>query len=120
MRALLVDDIKYIKQNKLKEVSSVAVDHSAPDTLFSVDIFGDTPEERNENMAYIDLKGHYVTPLVFVRIFKRHLKIVADCIEDKTKCKIDNGGILVRDETGSSGMNWFYKNFDKINWKKSM
>jgi len=115
----IMDPNKFIRVNNVQEVTSSQLDHSKIGTLYSHQIFGETPEDRLETFGYINLHGHFFNPEIFNRVIKRHIGLLKDIAYDNTKVVLKSDGTLDEDmEHGHSGIDWLYRNWDKINLKK--
>lgn len=87
--------------------------------LLSTEIFGSTLSERKNKFAYIDLHGHYLQPFVF-KMLKRMNRNFESIVNGSKKFIIDTEGQLVQDdEKGQTGVDWLYKNWNKLVFKKN-
>lgn len=122
MKIELMNIDKFIAVNQLQEVTNpIVLDHSykpMPDGILSTDIFGATIEERRRTFAYIDLHCHIFQPLIF-KTLKRIERKIVDIISGTKTFSIDNHGQLIEDEKGNTGLEWLYKNWSKIKFKKN-
>lgn len=114
---------KFIEVNNLKEVTDpVLLERDKTPTsggLFSYEIFGRLgSESRKTTFAYIDLKGHYFHPLVYKNL-KRLDRKIEDCVMGKDNFRIDQSGSLVVSDNGETGIDFLYKNWDKLKFKKT-
>ena len=111
-----------IRANKIKEITNpVTLDRgSVPtvDGLLSTEIFGITPAERKRNYGYIDLHGYFLEPIVYKQL-KRLDRRIDFIISGTKKYIIDDKGQLVEDDGGGTGLDWLYKNWDKIKWTRN-
>ena len=89
-----------------------------PDGLFSTEIFGMNTYDRRHTWAYIDLKNHYLTPKAYVTLkaLNRNFEAV---IYGTRKFRIENGVLEPDEEKGDTGIEWLYKNWNKINFPKN-
>jgi hypothetical protein len=87
------------------------------DGLFSNEIFGMNIYDRRHNWAYIDLKRHFITPKAYLTL--KALNRNFEAIVFGTKNFVIKDGVLEEDEKGGSGIEWLYKNWEKINFKKN-
>lgn len=88
------------------------------DGLFSYELFGVTDEERKNTFGYIDLKGNYIHPLIWDMLLKKMGSLGKVAVGEKYAV-IADGKIKVVDssfEGADTGIDFIYKNFDKINW----
>jgi hypothetical protein len=122
MKVKLLDTELFIKVNNLKQVTnSIILDRGftpTVDGLLSTEIFGTTPKERKSTFAYIDLYGYFFQPLVYKQI-KRMDRRIDYIIGGTKKYIIDKTGQLVEDDDGETGLDWLYKNWEKIVWKST-
>jgi hypothetical protein len=121
MNIWLLNEEKFIKLNNLKEVTNpVSFEKGmipTEDGLFSNTIFGMNVYDRKHNWAYIDLKGHYLNPKAYITL--KSLNRNFEAVVYGTKNFSIKDGLLVEDENGGSGLEWLYKNWDTINFKKN-
>ena len=115
----VLDHNKFIKVNDVQEVDDpVFFNGPTPSTrgLLSNEIFGITKQERNGIFAYISLNGHFMNPVMY-KALKRINNKIEKIVHGTHKYKIDSQGELVEDENGNTGIEWLYKNFDKLKFK---
>ena len=121
MKIWLLDEEKFIKLNNLKEVTNpVSFEKGmvpTDDGLFSNTIFGMNVYDRKHNWAFIDLKNHYLNPKAYITLKSLNKAFESVVFGSKTY-SIDNG-VLVEDEKGGTGLEWLYKNWDKIKFEKN-
>ena len=115
---------KFIKVNNLQEVTnSIRFDadwYPTDNGLLSYRIFGQVGSyDRKTIFGYIDLKGHFLHPLFYLRLTKMNRNFVR-VIDGSGYFSINEKGELVADnENGNTGIEWLYKNFKKLKFKKS-
>jgi DNA-directed RNA polymerase beta' subunit len=116
---------KFVKANPtmIKEVTNpIFLDRSkAPtvDGLLSTEIFGNTTKERQRKFGYISLGGYYFQPVIFKNI-KRLDRKIERIVAGKLKVVINKDGSLSEDtEHGYTGIDFLYKNWEKLKWKKN-
>lgn len=121
MKIWLLDEEKFIKVNNLPEVTNpVSFEKGmipTSDGLFSNEIFGMNIYDRRHNWAYIDLKNHYLNPKIYITLKALNKNFEAVIFGTKT-FKIEEG-VLVEDEDGDTGIEWLYKNWEKIKFEKN-
>lgn len=121
MKIWLLNEEKFIKLNNLKEVTNPVPFEKGmvptEDGLFSNTIFGMNVYDRKHTWAYIDLKGHYLNPKAYITLKSLNRNFEAVVYGSK-KFKINNG-LLEEDENGDTGLEWLYKNWEKINFEKN-
>lgn len=121
MKIWLLDEEKFIKLNNLKEVSNpISFEKGmvpTEDGLFSNTIFGMNIYDRKHTWAYIDLKGHYMNPKAYITL--KTLNRNFESVIYGTKNYTIKDGVLEEDENGGTGLEWLYKNWEKINFKKN-
>lgn len=122
MKIWLTPQEKFAKINYLEEVTNpISFEKGmvpTSDGLFSTEIFGMNTYDRKHNWAFIDLKGHYLTPKVYVTLkaLNRNFEAV---IYGTKKFSIDAGVLVPDDEKGGTGIEWLYKNWNSINFTKN-
>ena len=124
MQVKLLNTEAFIKERKLEEVSNpIFLDKDRVPTakgLFSQEIFGSPGSNMRKNtFAYIDLGKPFLNPLVFITLKSIQRNIIG-CISGEMNFAILKSGELVPDESGKSGLDFLYKNWDKIKFKKSL
>lgn len=121
MKIWLLDEEKFVRVNSLKEVTNpVSFEKGmvpTSDGLFSNEIFGMNIYDRRHNWAYIDLKNHYLNPKAYITL--KTLNRAFESVIYGTKTYSIKDGLLVEDENGGTGIEWLYKNWEKINFKKN-
>lgn len=128
MKMYILDINKFIDANKCKEVTTAqyhlnGIPHSSG--LFSTSIFGETSEEQKNMFGYIDLGDWFVHPIV--RITIKNLGSLNNLFlkmehPKKKWAKVVDGKITFveqNDPDARTGTDFFYKNFEKINWLKT-
>lgn len=122
MQVWLLDYEKFIKVNDTQPVTDPIMFNSGnvPTTggLFSTSIFGTSTRERRETFAYIDLKGYYINPKVYISL-KRLNRNFESVIYGTKKYTVDKDGVLKEDENGGTGIKWLYDNWDKIKFARN-
>jgi hypothetical protein len=88
------------------------------DGLLSTEIFGNTTKERSSKFGFINLQGHYLQPIVFKNL-RRIDRRIDGIISGRSKVRIEKDGTMVDDENGSCGINFIYRNWEKIKYKKN-
>lgn len=123
MQIDLPDIDKIIQVNNLKEVTNPVLcergNIPTTDGLLSTEIFGSTMQERELTYAYVNLGGNFLHPQIYkvLKALNRNI----ECVINGTKeFKIENGDlIVVPDGEGNTGIEWLYKNWEKLNFKKN-
>ena len=123
MEINLMDVNKFVDVNSLKEVTNpIFLDYNKSPTydgLLSTEIFGNSTRQRTITFAYISLGGYYLQPVIYKNI-KRMDRRIDDIILGKVKFRIEKDGSLVQDEEkGQTGLDFLYKNWEKIKYKKN-
>lgn len=122
MNVWLLDTEKFIKVNALKEVTNpMNLDRGnipTEDGIFSTTIFGTSSSERKVNYAYIDLHKHFLNPKVYISL-KRLNRNFESVVYGSKKFIIDSKGQLVQDDNGDTGIDWLYKNWEKLKFNKN-
>lgn len=119
-----IDD--FIKANKCQQVTSPVFfqydGNPTPDGLFSYDIFGMSDEDRMNRFGYIDLHDHFLHPLVY-SIMSTRMGVVKDILNCEKYAVVagDDIRIVPEDTEGAmTGTDFFFENFEKINWTKEI
>ena len=120
MKLDLIDMERIIEVNNLPRVTNtVFIDKDmlpTTDGLFSYEIFGRPGSAlRRFQFAYINLKKTFLHPVAYDMINKMDRRI-NDLIMGAKFFKITATGQLVEDPEGETGMDFFYNNFEKINF----
>lgn len=123
MEVSLIPMHKFIGVNNLNEVTDPILFEKgnvpSPGGLLSTDIFGSTPKERQRTFAYIDLQGYYLTPFIY-KMLRRMNRKFENIINGSASYTITEQGELIEDEEkGQTGMDFLYKNWEKIKFTKN-
>lgn len=121
MKIWLLDEEKFVTLNNLKEVTNpISFEKGmipTEDGLFSNSIFSMNVYDRRHNWAYIDLKQHYMNPKAYITL--KSLNRAFESVIYGSKKFIIKDGLLIEDENGGTGLEWLYKNWEKINFLKN-
>jgi len=129
MRLGILDIDKFIKENEVKEVNNTIFfigNLPQPGGLFDPEIFGYFAEEEKHKFGYIDLKDNYIHPLVMINLMRMgslgSLLLQHDSIKKKWAKVVDGKIVYVKkdDPEAETGKDFYWNNFDKINWDKSL
>lgn len=120
MRIDLFDVDEFVEINNLQEVTSPVLFERGgipnPKGLISNEIFGVNVKSRKETFAYIDLHGHFFHPHIY-KIIKRVFRNIDKIINGEEYFIITKNGELVKDhENGETGIDFLYRNWEKIKW----
>ncbi len=123
MKVKLLHIDEFVKLNSLDKITSPMLFEKGgvahENGLLSNVIFGNTTNDRKNTFAYISLKGKFLHPHAYKAI-KRIFRNIDTIINGSGYYSIDKDGYLFKDElNGSTGIEWLYKNFDKIQWKET-
>lgn len=122
MQCWLLDPERFIKLNGFDEVTNpISFDRGmipSQGGLFSTDIFGMSLDDRRNRYAYIDLYRKFITPKAFVSLKQLNRNFEA-LIYGTKKFRIEDGVLIPDDENGQTGMDFLYKNWDKIKLEKN-
>lgn len=115
---------EFIDLNQLSKITSPILfqrgDVPDPYGLISNEIFGVDIRSRKLNFAFIDLHGHFFNPHIY-KAFKRLWRNIEKVINGDYFYNIDSTGYIYQDnENGRTGIENIYKDWDKINWEKSV
>ena len=108
---------KYNRKYQIKEVTNFNIEGLG--TLFDPSIFG-YGDVRRERCGYISLGGPFIDPATF-DISRRLFRELAGIVDGSRYYKIAKDGSLEPSseaEGGSTGLKWFYDNFDRIRFTK--
>ena len=114
MRLGILNTTKMINAKGFKEVTSHHL--SGPGSLFDPDIFG-YGEMGMQKAGYIKLNGHFINGFIFDASV-RLLPYLKDIVTGEKKFIITESGDLELSEDGETGLDWFYKNFNRIKIKR--
>ena len=121
MELTLLDIDKLVNLNELKPVTNpVSFDkglYPSKDGLFSEEIFGMTTAERKRTCAYIPLGKKFISPKAYLSLKQLDRKFCS--VVDGSKTFSIKDGVLVEDENGNTGIDWLYKNWGKLDFKKT-
>ena len=121
MNVWLLDYDKFCKVNKLQPVTNpVMFDNGnvpTVDGLFSTEIFGVSTRDRRWSFAYIDLNLYFLNPKVYLTLIRLNRNFES-VIYGTKRYKIE-GGVLVEDENGGTGLKWLYDNWEKIKFPRN-
>ena len=125
MQLNLMDVEKFVKINPtmIKEVTNpIFLDRNKTPTydgLLSTEIFGNTTKERSRKFGFISLGGYYFQPIIYKNIRRLDRRIDGIC-SGRIKVVIQKDGTMVEDpEKGQTGIEFLYKNWEKIHYKKN-
>lgn len=123
MQLNLMDMQKFVKVNPTmigKVTNPIFLDRNRTPTydgLLSTEIFGNTTKERSRKFGYIALGGYYFQPIVYKNI-RRLDRRIDGIVSGKVRYRIDGHGQLVQDdEKGQTGIDFIYRNWEKIKFK---
>lgn len=121
MKISLYSTKKFVAINQLPEVTnSIIFDFGGKPTsngLLSFQIFGNTSYERKTQFAYIDLHGHFLNPFIFKLLKRVDRKF--ESIVNGSKTYVIKDNYIVEDENGETGLEWLYKNWNKIKFPRN-
>lgn len=129
MKLEILNINKFIKENDVKEVNNTIFfigNLPQPGGLFDPEIFGYFSEEEKFKYGYIDLKDNFIHPLVVINLMRMgslgSLLLQHDSIKKKWAKVVDGKIIYVKktDEGAETGKEFYWNNFDKIDWNKSL
>ena len=120
--AELLDIDRLKKLNGLQEVTDpISFDRGEVPTkggLFSSEIFGLSVAERRETYAVVHLGDRYLSPKAFQALKSLNRKF-EKMIYGTERFRITDDGQVVEDETGGTGLDFLYNNWNKINFQKN-
>ncbi|MDE6040382.1 MAG: hypothetical protein K2F99_02290, partial [Muribaculaceae bacterium] len=111
---------KFVQANSLRECSNPTYLENGrnftPDGVLSNEIFGMDQYNRRNRFAYIDLHGHYMTPLAALKLYAYDRKL-ADALFSRGRFKLTSAGELVNDPDGEAGPEFVYNIWGKVKVK---
>lgn len=115
---------EFIDINDLKEVTSPIVFARGgtpdPNGLLSNEIFGIDTKSRKNTFAYASLHGHFFHPHIY-KSLRRLYRNIEKIVSGQEFYSINENGELVPDEEhGKTGIEWIYKNWEKIDWSRKL
>ena len=124
MKLDIYDVDKFVTINELPMVTNpITLDRGnqpSIDGVLSVDIFGRDQYNRRERFGYIDLHSNFFHPVIFKNIRRLDRRIDGICSGQLYVEITDKGEILESDENnGHTGIDYIYKNYDKIKFKEN-
>jgi hypothetical protein len=122
MKIDLFDIDQFVKLNSCPQVTNPVFfnfdGNPTSDGLFSYDLFGMSDTERKNTFGYIDLKGHFIHPLIY-SMMKGRMGSLRDILSGDKYAVIINKKIVIVPEDfegASTGLSFLYDNFEKIDW----
>jgi hypothetical protein len=113
---------EFVKTNKCPQVTNPIFFNydktPTSDGLFSYELFGVSDYDRKNIFGYVDLKGYYIHPLIFMMMSKR-MGALRDLLSGEKYAVIQSRKIVFVPEDyegAQTGIDFIYKNFEKINW----
>jgi len=124
MKLDIVDLNRFIRVNNLKEVTNPNTFEQGyfptDDGILSYKIFGLSGSyDRSTIFAYIDLKKHFLHPLIYKNLKTMNRKITGLISGEKYFSITGDGQLIEDNENGNTGIEWLYNNWEKIKWKKT-
>lgn len=123
MHCWLLPADRFVKLNGWDQVSDpISFDKGmvpSENGLFSTSIFGMSTDDRRNRYAYIDLKGvKLISPKAYIAL-KRLNRNFESLIYGTKKFRIEDGVLVEDAANGKTGMDFLYKNWDKIKFEKN-
>jgi hypothetical protein len=122
MRIDLFNIDEFIKLNKCPQVTNpVFFNFDQTPTregLFSYDLFGVSDNERKNIFGYVDLRDHYIHPLIY-SMMRGRMGGIRDILSGTKHAIILKGKITIVPEDyegADTGLDFLYRNYEKINW----
>lgn len=112
----------FIEANKCPEVTNPVFwnydGNPTTDGLFSYELFGFSDEDRKHIFGYIDLKGKYIHPLIYLTMTAKMGSIGKIITGQKYAVVADKKIKVVDDnfEGAQTGIKFIYDNFEYIDW----
>ena len=118
LKLLNVD--RFVQANALQPVSNAVYLENGrnftADGVLSNEIFGMDQYSRRNRFAYIDLHGHYMTPLAALKLYAYDRKL-ADALFARGRFKLTSAGELINDPDGEAGPEFVYRIWGKVKVK---
>jgi len=88
--------------------------------IMSERIFGITEYDKKSLWGWIDLKGNFLHPLTYRALSAVNRKLIG-LVNGTKKFKFDKelGEFIPDEDNGDTGLEYFYKNYNKIKWRES-
>lgn len=123
MRMDICDLNKFIRVNNLQEVTNpITLDvgyYPTENGLLSYSIFGLSGSyDRKTIFAYIDLKKKFLHPLIYIMIRQMDHNFTK-VVNSTEYFRIENGKLVKDPENGNTGLEWLYKHFDELEFRKT-
>lgn len=122
MKLDLFDLNSFIEVNKCPEVTNPIFfnydGNPTPDGLFSYELFGFSDEDRKHIFGYIDLKGKYIHPLIYLTMTAK-MGALGKILTGQKYAVVANKKIKIVDEDfegAATGIQFIYDNFEYIDW----
>jgi DNA-directed RNA polymerase beta' subunit len=125
MKVNIVNIDKVVEVNKLEEIKNPVYFNKGntptEDGLFSYEVFGRPGSyDRKTIFAYVDLKEHFLHPLVYKNLLRINRKF-DDCIAGRGNWILDPKGEIIAADEGTkesgTGLSFLYKNWDKMKYR---
>ena len=122
MKLDILDMNEFIKLTKAQEVTNPVYFNMGniptDDGLFSNFIFGyPGSKDRKKLFGYINLRRKFLHPVMY-KLFTSMDKKIMDCINAKRYFRVE-GGELVEDDNGKTGVSFFYTVYDELKFKST-
>lgn len=115
-----IDD--FVRANNCPEITNPIFwnydGNPTSDGLFSYELFGFSDDERKNVFGYIDLKGHYIHPLIYTIMTAKMGALGKLITGQKYGIVVDKKIKIVDEDTegAETGIEFLYKNFEYIDW----
>lgn len=113
---------EFVEANKCPEVTNPVFWNfdgtPTSDGLFSYDLFGISDDDRKNIFGYIDLKGNFLHPIIYIMLIKKSGSL-GDVVTGQKYAVIANKKIKVVDESfegAETGLSFIYNHFNEIDW----
>lgn len=125
MKSMEIDLIpikKFITLNNLREVTDPILFErgNIPTSggLLSTDIFGVSVQDRRETWAYVKLNGNFLHPFIY-KLLKRMNRNFESLVSGTKQFTVQDGNLVEVEEGGSTGLEFLYENWNKLNFEKN-
>lgn len=122
MKLDLFDIDEFVKVNNCPEVTNPVFWNfdgtPTADGLFSYDLFGISDEERKNTFGYINLKGNFLHPLIYLMFIKKTGSLGSVIRGEKYAVIVDKKIKIVDEDFkgADTGLEFIYDHFYEINW----
>lgn len=113
-------DLNFLRESQVTNPSMFKKNFvPTDDGIMSDKIFGITEYDKRTQWGWIDLNGNYLHPLTYKAIKSVDRKLIG-LVNGTHNFRFDSeSGQFIPDDDGDTGIDFFYKHYNKIQWKDS-